>query len=201
MTRALSRPWLVGLLLAVAAALFLFPLAARPQGFPFTPGASYSDALIAHLSSAFFLHRAVETWGQIPLWNPTILSGMPFAADPLSGLWYPPLWLLALFPGAPVINLLFWLHLVLGGWGMFLLLRSENLTRLAALTGGLAFAGMPKIVGHVGLGHLTLVSAVCWTPWVLLSVGRAVDGAGYPQSIRAFLISGGVAGIVFLADP
>jgi hypothetical protein len=126
---------------------------------------------------------------------------MPFAADPLSGLWYPPLWLLALFPGAPVINLLFWLHLVLGGWGMFLLLRSENLTPLAALTGGLAFAGMPKIVGHVGLGHLTLVSAVCWTPWVLLSVGRAVDRVGHSRSIRAFLISGGVAGIVFLADP
>ena len=200
MTRAISRPWLVGLLLAGAAAIFLFPLAARPQGFPFSPGAAYSDALVAHLSSAFFLHRAVDTWGQIPLWNPTILSGMPFAADPLSGLWYPPMWLLALFPGAPVINLLFWLHLVLGGGGMFLLLRSEKLTPLAALTGGLAFAGMPKLVGHVGLGHLTLVSAVCWTPWVLLSVGKAVDGAGSWRSIRAFLICGAAAGIVFLSD-
>ena len=201
MTRVLSRPWLVGLLLALAAALFLLRLAAQPQGFPFSPGAAYSDALIAHLSSATFLHRAVATWGQLPLWNPTILSGLPFAADPLSGLWYPPLWLLAFLPGAPAINVLFWAHLALGGGGMFLLLRSEGLTPLSALTGGLAFAGMPKLVGHVGLGHLSLVSAVCWSPWVLLSAARAVDGAGRPRSMRAFLLAGVLAGVVFVADP
>jgi hypothetical protein len=201
MTRIISRPWLVGVPMALAAAFFLSPLAAEPQGFPFAPGASYSDALIAHLSSALFLHRAVATWGQLPLWNPTILSGLPFAADPLSGLWYPPIWLMAIFPGAPAINLLFWIHLVLGAAGMFLLLRSEGLPPLSALTGGLAFAGMPKLVGHVGLGHLSLVSAVCWSPWVLFSAARAVDGAGRPRSLRAFLLAGALVGVVFLADP
>jgi hypothetical protein len=126
---------------------------------------------------------------------------MPFAADPLSGLWYPPLWLLALLPGAPAINALFWAHLVLSGLGMFLLLRSEKLTLLGAFTGSLAFAGMPKIVGHIGLGHLSLVSAVAWSPWVLLSVGCAIDGVGDPRSIRRFLVVGALVGVVFLADP
>ncbi|HKY84230.1 MAG TPA: hypothetical protein VJ160_05330, partial [Anaerolineales bacterium] len=102
MRRLLQGRTLILLLLAAAAALFLLPLALEPTAYPFPPGADYSDALIAHLSSARFLHRAILQWGQIPLWNPTLLSGMPFAADPLSGLWYPPFWALALIPEAIV---------------------------------------------------------------------------------------------------
>src|SRR3972149_5517134 len=145
---------LAALFLGAAVALFLLPLTLQPTAFPFAPGAAYSDALIAHLSSARFLHRSVVLWGELPLWNPTVLSGLPFAADPLSGLWYPPFWLLALVPEAVVINLLLWAHLFFGGYGMFRLLRSEKLGGLAGLTGALAFAGMPKLVGPVGLGHL-----------------------------------------------
>ncbi|HMK07568.1 MAG TPA: hypothetical protein VK449_00905, partial [Anaerolineales bacterium] len=196
-----SRAWIDGGLIAAASALFLFPLALHLDGFPFSPGAAYSDALIAHLSAASFLHRALIVQGQIPLWNPTILGGMPFAADPLSGLWYPPMWFLAMAPSAPAINLLFWGHLVFGGIGMYLLLRAEGLGRMASLAGGLAFAGMPKIIGHVGLGHLTLVEAVSWSPWLLLAAGRAIEGVGRSHSARAFLVAGALAGAAFLADP
>ena len=133
MNRALQRPWLLGLGIGAAGLLFLYPLTRHPLGIPFAPGADYSDALIAHLSNALFLNRAVATWGEVPLWNPTILSGMPFAADPLSGLWYPPLWLLGAFPAALVLNLLFWAHMVLGGLGMFVLLRRVTCNQPPAL--------------------------------------------------------------------
>jgi hypothetical protein len=200
MTQLAARRWVV-LVIAAAAALYLWPITRQPQAFPFAPGAAYSDVLIAHLSSAQFLRRAVATWGEIPLWNPTLLSGMPFAADPLSGLWYPPLWALAAIPTAAVVNLIFWAHVALAGCGMTLLLRSEKLSWLSALIGGLAFAGMPKLVGHVGLGHLTLVSAVSWSPWLLLAVGRAVERSGQARHWRSFLALGFVAGLVFLVDP
>jgi hypothetical protein len=201
MNRAFQRPGILVLGVGLAGLLFLFPLARHPFGIPFAPGADYSDALIAHLSNALFLHRSVATWGEIPLWNPTILSGMPFAADPLSGLWYPPLWLLGVFPVALALNLVFWAHLVLGGVGMILLLRREGLPRLAAFGGGLVMTGMPKVVAHVGLGHLTLVCAVAWSPWVLLCVGRAVDGLGKPRAMRRFVLAGALIGLVFLTDP
>lgn len=198
--RLASRRWIVPVI-AVAAAGFLLPLAIRPTWFPFAPAAEYSDALVAHLSSAAFLRRSMATWGQIPLWNPTILAGMPFAADPLSGLWYPPFWLLAAFPRALTINLLAWFHIALAGVGMFLLLRSETLGRGAALVGALAFAGMPKLVGHVGLGHMGLVAAVAWTPWVLLAAGNAVARVGGARSARRFIACGATLGAAFLADP
>jgi hypothetical protein len=60
---------------------------------------------------------------------------------------------------------------------------------------------MPKLVGHVGLGHLSLVSAVCWSPWVLLSVAGATERVGRPRHLRAFLLAGILTGVVFLADP
>jgi hypothetical protein len=201
MTRNFGWPRLSAVLVGLASALFLWPIVTHPAAFPVAPGSSYSDLLITHLANARFVHRAVVDWGQIPLWNPTLLSGMPFAADPLSGLWYPPLWLLAALPSAPIVNLIFWAHLALGGWGMVLLLRSEGLGLLPALAGGLAFAGSPKLVGHVGLGHLTLVSAVCWSPWVLFAVGRAVGRSGGERDLRAFLVAGALSGLVFLADP
>lgn len=196
----LGHRWLV-LVLAAAAAAFLLRLSLRPTWIPFPPGGEYSDALIAHLSSAAFTRRAIETWGQIPLWNPTILSGYPFAADPLSGLWYPPLWALAILPQPLTLNLVVWLHLVIAGVGMYTLLRNESLGKGAALVGGLAFAGMPKLVGHVGLGHASLVAAVAWTPWALHAAGRAADHADAPKWIRRFILLGLVLGVTFLADP
>ena len=150
-----------------AAALFLLPMVLRPSGVVYAPGAEFNDVLVAHLPSAWFLHRALAIWQTIPLWNPTILSGIPFAADPLSGLWYPPLWLAAVWPEPLTFNLLTLAHLAWAGFGMMVLLRRLGLDRVPALAGALAFMGAPKIIGHIGLGHISLVYAVSWTPWLL----------------------------------
>ena len=37
-----------------------------------------------------------------------------------------------------------------------------------AFFGGVVFAGTPKLIAHLGAGHVTLVFAVAWTPWLLL---------------------------------
>jgi len=201
MKRLLQGRTLIFLLVAAAAALFLLPMTLEPTAFPFPPGAAYSDALIAHLTSARFLHRSIMQWGEVPLWNPTILSGIPFAADPLSGLWYPPFWALAVIPEAIVFNLILWIHLVFGGYGFFRLLRAEGLGVTAALTGSLALAGMPKLLGHTGLGHLSLVAAVCWSPWILLTVAWSITGLEHDRWLRRFVVPGSLLGVVFLADP
>ena len=58
--------------------------------FFYQPGSSFTDVAISHYPNAFFLKQNILIGNGIPLWNPTILSGYPFVADPLSGLWYPP---------------------------------------------------------------------------------------------------------------
>ena len=186
----------------LAGLVWLLPVTVRPLGTPFWRGGEYSDLLISHWPNAWYIHRSLQTWGQLPLWNPMILGGAPFAADPLSGLWYPPSWLAVLFPSGLTFNLLLWLHLAWAGTGMWLMLRRLRLAQPAALVGSLAFSGMAKLVGHIGLGHVGLVYAVSWTPWVVLAAMAAAEQtASLGAALRRSALAGGMLGLVFLADP
>ncbi|MGD2251863.1 MAG: hypothetical protein PVF70_02995, partial [Anaerolineales bacterium] len=203
----MRKPLLRGVVLFLAFLLFgavwLLPLMPRLGDVPFQPGMPHSDLLVSHWPNAVYVRRAMQDWGQLPLWNSAILGGAPFAADPLSGMFYPPNWLAMLLPASLGFNLLFWLHLAFAGLGMWKLLRAKGVGMAGALLGGLAFSGSPKLIGHIGLGHVGLVGAVCWTPWVLLGVHWLVDGlaAGARRWIREAALAGCMLGVVFLADP
>lgn len=181
----------------------LWRIALSPSLVGAWPGGQYSDLLITHLPNAEFIHRALAAWHQIPLWNPTILSGMPLVGDPLAGLWYPPLWLAIAFPSPAAFNLLVWLHLAWAGLGMVRLARLEGLSRGGGWIAGAVLAASPKLLGQFGLGHVTLVMAVCWTPWVLAAVHRLIGNGdetalgGRGRAVKA----GTLLGVVFLADP
>ncbi len=88
----------------------------------------------------------------------------------------------------------------LGGLGTWKLSRTLGVSSGPAIVAGLAFTGMPKLIGHIGLGHVSLVFAVCWTPWILLAFGKAVeriDGKRFPSAALA----GAALGMIFLIDP
>ena len=167
--------------------------------FPFrSANALYTDYAVTHYPNAVFLKDSLWAYHQIPFWSPTILSGYPFFANPLSGLLYPPGWLALIFPLPFGFNLILALHLVFGGYGMFQLMKKEGLSHWAALFSGLGFALLPKIFAHYGAGHLTLLYAITWTPWLLLC---QANGAGFGKESRKFLIPAGIIlGIIFLAD-
>jgi hypothetical protein len=112
-------------------------------------------------------------------------------------LYYPPLWLALLIPAPLAFNILFFLHLAFAGVGAYLLAREEGTGEIGSLLAGIAFGGLPKLVAHVAAGHLTLVLAVAWTPWLLL----AARDAARQQSLRRWALTGVMAGIIFLADP
>ncbi len=198
-----SREWLLALLvMAIAGTLWILPLTLRPQHVPFWPGARFTDLLISHWPNAAWVQQSIAEWGQIPLWNPNILSGIPFAADPLSGLWYPPNWLAVAFPGAIAFNILFWMHLTWAGLGAWALAREEGLSKWGAVLVGLVFGGAPKFVAHIALGHVGLVSAVSWTPWALLLTAmtlRQIRTEG--KWLKWSALTGAVLGLVFRADP
>jgi hypothetical protein len=125
------------------------------------------------------------------------LSGYPFAANPLSGLWYPPGWLILLAPLPFGFNLLIGIHLVWAGIGLYFLMRSEGLRFASSLFSGLAFALLPKLFAHYGAGHVTLLYAISWTPWLLYSQQRYV----LQSKEKKFQIPPGlILGMIFLAD-
>lgn len=163
--------------------------------FPFQPGGQFSDLLISHYPNGIYIQQSIKNWKTIPLWSDTILSGYPFVANPLAGLFYLPGWLALLFQLPLGFNLLVALHLVFGGVGMYLLLREEGLSTGPALLGAVLFEGMPKLFSHLGAGHITLIYAVTWTPWLLYTEKRA------SLSIRLrWVLPGAVLGMIALAD-
>ena len=184
----LPAVWILGLpLLLLIPSIGLFPYPAL--------NSSFSDLTITHYPNAIFLREAIANWHEIPLWSSTIMSGYPFAANPLSGMWYPPGWLVLILPLPLGFNLLIGLHLIWGGIGLYRLMREEGLEQAAALMAGLAFALLPKIFAHYGAGHLTLLYAVPWTPWLLLSQRVLVKNS------RWFKVPpGAVLALIFLAD-
>ncbi len=159
--------------------LLLLPALLLPviNAYPYPPtGSDFSDITITHEPYTVFLRQSLVEDHQIPLWNPSILSGAPFFANPLSGLYYPPGWLALILPLPLGFNLLVLAHLLWGGVGLYLLLREEGLVQEAAILGSLAFAALPKLFAHYGAGHLTLLYAVPWTPWLLWAEARSQKG-------------------------
>lgn len=185
--------------------VFLLPVLLLLPGlvdFPYPSSqALYSDLTISHYPNAYYLRQALQS-GDLPLWSPTILSGYPFAANPLSGMWYPPGWLALVFPLPLAFNLLVMLHLLWGGAGLYLLLRLEGLQPAAAGLAGLAFAAMPKLYAHYGAGHVSLIFAVCWTPWLLFTARRWLQPGQASQSARAssWVLPAMIFAAIILAD-
>jgi len=192
-------PWLW----LVLPAAWFWRVVGSPAAVWAWPGGRFSDLLITHLPNAEFIHRSLATWRQLPLWNPTILSGMPTVGDPLAGLWYPPLWPTLIWPTVAMFNVIVWLHLAWAGWGMYRLARAEGLALWPSLAAGIVFSGSPKLIGQTALGHVTLVMAVAWTPWWLLALSD--PGERLQTSILKNLWpgvrSGTILGLIFLADP
>ncbi len=164
--------------------------------FAFPPGSPYSDLAISHLPNALFINHTVTIWHQIPLWSDQILSGYPFAADPLSSLWYLPAWLAVAWPGPVTFNLLIAFHIMFGGIGLYFFLRSENRGEVSALLGAFIFELMPKIFAHYASGHVTLIYAVMWTPW-LIWMERKANTTG---RLRFRCLTAVILGMIVLAD-
>jgi hypothetical protein len=194
---------LILLLFLVISSIWIAPVILNFKDFLFHPNAQFSDVLVSHWPNAKFVRDSLHAWNEFPLWNPLILSGAPLVGDPLFGIWYPPNWLSYLLPIGVAINLSFWFHLTWVGLGMYHWMRAEGFHWGGALAAGIACSGMPKLVGHIGLGHLGLVSSIAWTPWLLLVTRRLVFSLSSPRkvSIRWFALGGAVAGVIFVADP
>lgn len=189
------RRWVYLLLLVLAVALF-WRLWFTHGVFLYRPAGDYSDLTITHWPNALFVRHSLATWGQVPLWRHLILGGEPFAANPLSGLWYPPNLLLLIFPLTLAFNLLFVLHTAWAGWGAYRLARSLGTSQAGGLLAAFVIMLTPKAVAHLASGHVGLYCAWAWLPWVLWAVRRLARRSG-PGDIAMTAV---MAAILILAD-
>lgn len=190
--RLAAHPLGYTLLLAIGIGLFLLAIGLNADALPFQRAGEFSDAATSHWPNALYLQQTIRT-GQFPLWRPLIMSGQPFATNPLNKVWYPPQWLVLLLPVTLHLNLLLWLHLVLAGVGMRAFAQQIGFSTSIASLMGAAYALTPRLVAAAGAGHLDVVYAVAWFPWVMWGIAR-VDSL-----VRAALL-GLIAALCFLAD-
>jgi len=145
-----------------------------------------------------FAARTLKS-GVLPLWNPTLYGGMPFAADIQSGFLYPPhllVFLLTPTLSYRTLEMLAVFHFWLAGVAMYSCLRGlipEKPTRLSALFGAVAFMFSDLFITH--FGNLNLIAVAAWLPFVFLGYHRAVQS----RQLRPAMWGGLALGLATLA--
>ncbi len=174
------------LTLVILALVLLWPVVVHPAWWLWKPGALHSDLAVTHWPNAHLARQVLWEQHRFPLWRPTIMSGTPFAANPLAGLYYPPNWLLLFIPWLPLevgFNLSALAHLWLAGAAMYALMRRGfGAGVCGALVAALAYEASPKLLAHLGAGHMGWVQAWAWVPVVVLCWLQAFRGAGGQRS-------------------
>lgn len=176
-------PLLVPLLIYLPGIIGKIPFASSQSEF--------SDLLVSHYPNALLIKNTIIKYQVIPLWSPAVFSGTPFAADPLAGLWYPGGWPALLFPLPGGISLMVAVHLLGAGIGCYLYLRTLRIKQEAAIFGAAGLMLLPKTTSHYGAGHISLIYAFCWTPWLLLAVRKA----------KSWFVEAVILALIFTADP
>lgn len=130
--------------------------------------------------------------GSWPLWNPHIYSGVAFAANLQSAVFYPLTYLSLLldFPWTTLLNT--WAHTALAGVFMFAFARGIGLSATAACAGGIVFA----LNGNFLLRYAfpSNFHASVWLPLILL--------AGFKKDLplrRAWLLGSAALALQFFA--
>lgn len=162
---ASARAWPYFLITALMAGLF------REAIFPPFPAFVLSRES-GDVSTLYYYWRSFGFGtlrsGVIPLWNPAVFSGVPFAAYPETALFYP-LNLIFLFLSLPAaLNFSFAFHLWLLAVFTYIWLRFTGSGRIPSLLGGLVLACSGPVILHLTAGHLSNICTFAWVPLTFL---------------------------------
>ena len=162
MTRIIGR----GLLVALVALLFTLAFFFEYRTGPRQVHVPY-DLDGYHYPLADYAFQSLRS-GRFPEWDPTMYSGLPFAANVQAALFYPPMWLVYAFDWAKdrLSYRIFQDSVFLHVWACFVLcwfwFRWKRMHWLAAALGGGVFAFNAYVMHQ--LQHFGLVAGYAWMP-------------------------------------
>ncbi len=177
------RTWLATSILPVAALLILAAigfarLIVDPSGLivdPDRPSVDFANRgdprpIGNDLTFLFLPHhesiaRRIEAFGHIPTWDSRGFGGRPLVGNPQAGLLYPPAWLVWRLKTPSALGWITIAHLLWGGLGTYLLLRSTGAGRWASTVAAGVYQASPYLLAHTFEGHYPHVWAACWYPW------------------------------------
>jgi hypothetical protein len=142
------------------------------------------DAVTQHYPEAV---ASIRAWRHgLPLWDPTVLTGMPGWASGRE--WSNPIviGLGGVLPADRVLTIATIVSLLIGAVSCLLLFRELGCGRVGALAGTLVFTFNPYAVGW--FSHATIIATWVWIPLVFLGFEAAQR-----RSDRRWLLLGGLA--------
>ena len=169
----LHRSLLMGEALVPADGISLFP-PWRPPGAP--PGVSnylLVDVFLTHHIARIFQHSQLLQ-GELPLWNPFIACGVPFAGSMQTAVFSPIHAALSVFAPFRASGLEAFLKLLLAAVFMAAYLRGLGASRAAAVLSGTVFGLCSPMVAWLGFPH---VGCALWLPLLFLLADKSLaDG-------------------------
>ncbi len=156
----------------------------------FGPSAYYLDASLARRD--------------FPLWNPLILCGLPYAANPQSKAFYPPNLVRSALTGDPTpershasMRLYFLAHTMLAGLGTFALARRLGIGTSGGLVAAFFFAFSANFVYRSYASHF--IDVVAWLPVIWLLFECSLTAPSRQARISSSIGAGLCISVSFLA--
>ncbi|RFB79506.1 hypothetical protein DYH55_12245 [Methylovirgula sp. 4M-Z18] len=176
--------WLGAIVLfLLGGAVLVWPWASGAVTIPWDAKAQFEPQLV-------FLARALHT-GQSPFWTPNVFAGHPQIADPQSGIFSPPFFLLAFFDAAPsfrAIDLTTFGMLALGGVALILFFRDRQWHPAGALVAAFSFAFGASAAWRIQ--HVGEVVSLSWFPITLWLLARALERRSFVYGLLAGITAG-----------
>ena len=110
--------------------------------------------------------------GSIPLWNPSLFSGMPLLADAQPGVLFPLNWFYLVFNPRVATNLMMLSAYMLAALGAYLCARRNGSSVAGAGLTSLVWQASAFLVAQVG--HTNIIQTAALLPWLFWSI----DGYG-----------------------
>jgi hypothetical protein len=173
-----AGPWLpAATLLALAVACFA-RLAAEPSGLMVDgsrPSVDYAnrgdprpvgnDLVFLFLPHHEAIARRIAQFPHWPTWDARGFGGRPMAGNPPAGWAFAPVWVAWWLRAPAALGWLTVAHLLWGGLGTYVLVRSMGPGRWAATVAAGIYQASPYLLAHTFEGHYPHVWAACWYPW------------------------------------
>jgi hypothetical protein len=108
----------------------------------------------------------LRRYGEIPLWNPYMLTGFPHAGDPVNHFWNPVATMpVLLWGGVNGMKVSLFLSLLVAGFGQWFLAHVFGVRGVFRLWAGLLFVLSGGLALLLWLGWYELLVGVAWFPW------------------------------------
>ncbi|HVR40174.1 MAG TPA: YfhO family protein [Thermoanaerobaculia bacterium] len=172
-------------ILALLASAFFADVLAGVSNF-------YMRDLTRYYYPAKQILREIVQGGEFPFWNRSFGGGQPLAANPEHEVFYPLTWLVLLPSYDLGYRLLILIHIYIGLFGMYAMLRSMEIRPSAAFVGALSFGLGGLYLSYINL--LPILFCAAWLPLTCLYVRRFL----ITPTKRAFALASLFLGLQFL---